>query len=97
MSREISEDGYRGADEIITAMASKGHDYSAHRDQIALELLEEGVWEGNWDVTTEFEDGLPGLRLIQEDEYDQHMDDDPDAPGHNEILAETRGGYLFLA
>lgn len=94
---EISKDGYAGADEIIEAMKGQGHDYSAHRDQIALELYEDGVWQGNWDSSTDFEDGLPSLRLIQEDEYDQHMDDDEDAPEHDDIIAEVRGGYLFLA
>jgi hypothetical protein len=45
----ITADGLAGADEVIKAMQRMGHDYSAHRDRIALELFENGVWDGNYD------------------------------------------------
>jgi hypothetical protein len=92
----ITADGLAGADEVIKAMQRMGHDYSAHRDRIALELFENGVWDGNYDSTIEFEDGLPALRLIQEDEYDQSMDED-EKPDWDDQIDLTRGGYLFLA
>ena len=63
------------ADQVIKALLEEGLDYSAKREDIAR-LFEEQLYNGNWDCTTDFEDGTPDLRLIQEDEYDQHMDDD---------------------
>ena len=80
------------ADEVIKALLAEGHDYTDKRDDIAR-LFNEQLYEGNWDSSTDFEDGTPDLRLIQEDEYDQHMDDD-DKP---ETITYAAGHYVMLA
>lgn len=82
----------READEVIAALLAEGHDYTAKRDDIAR-LFNEQLYEGNWDSSTDFDDGTPDLRLIQEDEYDQHMDDD-DKP---ETITYAAGHYVMLA
>lgn len=80
------------ADEVIKALLETGLDYSAKREEIAR-LFYDQLYNGNWDCTTDFDDGTPDLRLIQEDEYDQHMDDD-DKP---ETLTYAAGHYVMLA
>ena len=80
------------ADEVIAALQKHGLDYTAKRDHIA-QLFSEYLYNGNWDCTTDFEDGTLDLRLIQEDEYDQHMDND-DKP---ETLTYAAGHYVMLA
>ena len=39
---------------------------------------------------------LTGFRVIQEDEYDQHMDEDEDKPDHDDMLADVPNGYLWM-
>lgn len=80
------------ADDVIKALLEVGHDYTAKREQIAR-LFDEQLYDGNWDSSTDFGDGTPDLRLIQEDEYDQHMDDD-DKP---ETITYAAGHYVMLA
>jgi hypothetical protein len=80
------------ADEVIKALQEHGLDYTHKRDDIA-QLFEEYLYNGNWDCTTDFEDGTPDLRLIQEDEYDQHMDDDLKP----EPIVYAAGHYVMLA
>lgn len=54
----------------------------------------------NWDYQTDFdfkdneEDDLKNLRFIQEDEFDQHMDDDVKDDMVELCFAE--GHYVFL-
>ena len=93
--REVSGDALIAADEIIGEMQKRGQDYSAYREQIAEELYDSGVWNGNWDSTAYFGDMEP-LRLIQEDEYDQSMDED-EKPDWDDMIAQVQGGYLFFA
>ncbi len=71
------------ADEVITALLKSGLDYSSHRLGIAETLFDNGIFEGNSDVTLEVV-GMPSLRAIQEDEYDQHMEDDQDKPEYDD-------------
>jgi len=80
------------ADEVIKALLKEGLDYSAKREDIAR-LFDEQLYNGNWDCTTDFEDGTPDLRLIQEDEYDQHMDDEVKP----EPITYAAGHYVILA
>ena len=80
------------ADEVIKALLAEGYDYTAKRDDIAR-LFDDYLYNGNWDCSTDFDDGTPDLRLIQEDEYDQHMDDE-DKP---ETLTYAAGHYVMLA
>ena len=94
--KTMDEQCLDAADEIIELMGKEGHDYSPHRQQIADELYRDGVWNGNWDSITEFGDDLPDLRLIQEDEYDQSMDED-EKPDFDSQIAQVSGGYLFYA
>jgi hypothetical protein len=78
------------AEEVITALKGRGLDYSSHRDTIALQLFDDGLLRGNWDVTTELNDPeLKDLRAIQEDEYDQHMDYADDKPEYDEQVCYT--------
>lgn len=81
----MMKEALTAADEVIDALKKHGLDYSAYRDTIAQEAFDEGLLEGNWDVTVTFDDPkLKDLRFIQEDEYDQHMDDD--APEHDDMV-----------
>lgn len=64
------------ADQLIEALKTEGLDYSEYREELS-KLWDDGLWEGNWDVTTDLPAGVRNIRIIQEDEYDQHMDDGP--------------------
>lgn len=90
MSGPDAED-YRSADDVIRKLAEHGKDYSSKRDDIAR-LFNEQLYQGFWDSSTSFDDGTPDLRLIQEDEYDQHMDDD----GKPEYLCYAAGHYVIV-
>ena len=87
----IVEEARRAADEVIAESAEEGHDYSSKREDIAR-LFEDQLWKGNWDSSTTFEDGTKDLRLIQEDEYDQHMDDDT----RPETVTCAAGHYVII-
>lgn len=58
-------------DEIKKHDASK--DYSKYKKEIA-EHIDSYVFNGNGDTTFDFPD-MDDFRLIQEDEYDQHMEE----------------------
>ena len=58
-------------------------------------LYDDGIYKGNWDVCTEFDDGTPNLRFIEDNEYDQHRTDD--MPDWDDIIAEVMSCYVFLA
>jgi len=70
-------DTVRHADLIIAdLLAHSGIDYSPKRRKIEQNYDNE-LMRGYWDSSISFEDEkYPDIRLIQEDEYDQHMDDD---------------------
>lgn len=70
-------------------------DFTPHIDKIA-EDINDYVYNGNWDHTIDIEvDGVPCIRVIQEDEYDQHMDeDDEDTPSYDEV--DYVGGYYVM-
>ncbi|MCZ7862697.1 hypothetical protein O9X98_15080 [Agrobacterium salinitolerans] len=80
------------ADRAIAALKAEGHDYSAKQEDLAI--LFARLWHGNWDCTTDFGDGTPDLRFIQEDEYDQHLTDGPDI---EKQLCFTDGHYVFFS
>ena len=92
MMSDTINDCMAEADEVIKALLEEGHDYTAKREEIAR-LFNEQLYDGNWDCTTDFGDGTPDLRLIQEDEYDQHMDDDLKP----ESITFAAGHYVILA
>lgn len=70
-------------------------DFTPHINKIAEEI-NDYVFNGNWDHTIDVEvDGVPWIRVIQEDEYDQHMDeDDEDTPSYDDV--SYVGGYYVL-
>jgi hypothetical protein len=88
----MDQDCLNCADDVIARLLKCGHDYTAKRDEIAR-LFYEDLYNGIWDSSTDFSDGTPDLRLIQEDEYDQHMDDE-DKP---EAITYAAGHYVMLA
>tara|TARA_R110000851_G_C12650471_1_gene520123 strand:+ start:42 stop:338 length:297 start_codon:yes stop_codon:yes gene_type:complete len=61
-----------------------------------IELFEKELYNGDYDATTDFEDGTPNLRIIQEDEYDQSMDEDEVAELEDRQLGYS-GFYIFSA
>jgi len=72
-------------------------DYTKHREAIA-DLYEHGHWNGSYDVCTRLHDKkLPDLRFIQEDEYDQSMDEDEDRPEWDTMICSTDNGYVWYA
>jgi hypothetical protein len=86
------------ADRVIAALQSQGHgDYSRYRKEIAdLWEGDYGLWEGNDECSTDLNDPvLKDLRCIQEDHYDQHMDDD-DKPDWDDMICYA-GDYIFFA
>lgn len=91
-----------GADEIIKALADGGHgDYSAFRREIALNIYTNGHYSGNDTahfVPQEHDENstLDSFYVIQEDHYDQHMDDDPEKPEWDNMVAEVMNGYLWM-
>lgn len=90
-----SKDAYSHADDIINSLNKNvGRDYSSGREEIAR-LFDEVLWHGNWDASTDFDGSLDDLRFIQEDEYDQHMDEDEDKP--EDYLVYAGGHYVFEA
>lgn len=87
------------ADELIgDVKAATGIDYSGYRETIAAQLYHNGIFNGNWDSSTNLEDlQFKDLRLIQEDEYDQSMDEDEDKPSSDDMICQTEGGYVWFA
>lgn len=73
----MMQDSIDAAQELVDELLTKGFDYSKHLNTIAEQLFDRGIFNGNWDSSTDLGDPeLRDLRAIQEDEYDQHMDDD---------------------
>jgi len=97
---EPNDESLRNADEIIKTLAETGHgDYSALRKEIALDIYDNGHFNGNWDShfnPDEYDSDLTGFRVIQEDEYDQHMDEDEDKPSWESMVADVPNGYLWM-
>jgi len=76
MPEALSQQAFSEADEVIkSVLTHSGHDYTSKRVEIA-EHFDNVLWEGNWVATLDFTD-MPRLKFMQEDEYDQHMGDDP--------------------
>lgn len=73
----------------------KQFDFTPHSAKISEEIADY-VFNGNWDHTIDVDvEGVPCIRVIQEDEYDQHMDeDDEDAPSHDDV--DYVGGYYVM-
>lgn len=94
MAEEYMNESYDAADQIIESLSELGFDYRDGREEIAR-CFDEGIFNGNWDVTTDFED-LRDLRLIEGNEYEQSMDEDPDRPDEDDVLVDNPC-YVFFA
>ena len=94
----IRDEALDSADTFIEDVKEAvGLDYSMHREAIA-DLYEHGHWNGSNDVYLRTGDAsLPNLRFIQEDEYDQSMDEDEDRPEWDEMICSTDNGYVWYA
>lgn len=87
---EISQQALDAADTVINEIRQHHqHDYTPKRLEIA-DFFENDLWCGNWDSSLDF-DNMPRLRFIQEDEYDQHMDDD-----QPEYDLYSEGHYIII-
>jgi hypothetical protein len=74
MGYELLDQGIDAAEELITnILKHKHYDYTPHKLKIAKHYIDY-LWCGNWDTTLYF-DNMPSIRFMQEDEYDQHMDE----------------------
>lgn len=93
----MMKESLNAAAEVIDALRAKGLDYGAHHDTIALQLFDEGLFQGNWDSRTDLQDPtLPDLRAINEDEYDQHMDHSEDKPHLNDKLCYSVSACAYI-
>jgi len=71
------------ADEVIAALVKKlgKDDFTPYERNLIALAFDEGLLEGNNEANVDFEGSRKfSLRIIQEDHYDQHMDDDEDKP-----------------
>lgn len=94
---DASEEAVNNADHLIEVLKQHHNvDYTAVRLELAEQIWYNGHWEGNWDVTTDLPEGHRNLRAIQEDEYDQHMDEDDGAPLWDDMLA-SNPVYVWFA
>lgn len=95
-----SDQALECADEIIQLLKENAAgDFSAFREQIAIDIYDKGLWSGHWDSSfnpDEYLDNcdLVGFRVIQEDEYDQSMSDD-EKPDWDDMMGEVPHGYLW--
>ncbi len=92
----MMSEAIRAAVEVINGLKDKGFDYSMHKAAIA-EAFDEGLLEGNNEANVECP-GKKSLRIIQEDHYDQHMDEDEDKPEWDDILVYvvTVPAYVWM-
>jgi hypothetical protein len=92
----------RNADQLIAMLDERGYgDYTGFRTQIALDIYDNGHYSGH--DTAHFDpqehdetSTLQGFYVIQEDHYDQHMDEDPDRPEWTDMVCDVPNGYLWM-
>lgn len=83
------------ADRLIAAIkAENGTDYTPVRDEL-IAMFDDDLLNGNWDTTSDFGGALPDLRIIEENEYDQSMDED-EKPDWDSMIVNI-GYYVFPA
>lgn len=91
----IMQEAYFHADQIIQLAKNAGKDYSAAREVIA-QHFDDIVFNGNYDTYLDLEGfGLPTMRIMQEDEYDQSMPED-EKPDWDDINFDAGGYYIIL-
>lgn len=83
------------ADQVIEAIKSKnGTDYTPVRDELTA-MFDDDLLNGNWSTRSDFGvPGLPELRIIEENEYDQSMDED-EKPDWDSMVVDISGYYVF--
>ena len=88
------------ADEVIAALEKAGvTDITTQERQLIAEAFDDGLLRGNDEASVDFEGSRPfGLTIVQEDHYDQHMDDDVDKPSWDTMLVYvcTVPAYVWM-
>lgn len=92
----FEDDLTRLTNEMITELkALTGLDFEPGRADI-YEMIDSRM-SGNWDVSCEFENGLPSIRLVQQDEFDQHREGNEDLEDLDDDYDFTVGGdYVWV-
>ena len=98
MSDEHYAESLEAARELTKALLQKKNlDYlsNEHFEEIANAF--DSLLQGNWDVSANFTD-RPSLRIINEDEYDQHMDEVEDKPSWANMfmMIGLVAAYVFI-
>lgn len=89
----LMQECYNIADSLIEELKSaKNMDYSPYREELAEEF--DTLYRGFDDTHTSF-DTLPNVWIIQEDHYDQHMDEDENKPEWETMICMVNGFYVF--
>lgn len=91
IDEEAEELAQRFVEEI---KSSAGIDFTPHLAKIQEDIADY-VFNGNWDHTIDVEDdNFPNIRVIEENEYDQSMDDD-EKPSWDDVI-DLGGHYIWL-
>lgn len=91
---ELSGEALRAADDVLALLALKDDIVIKPEDREGIaRVFDDKLWNGNWDSSYELEN-FNILRLIQEDELDQHATDD--MPKHEEQIGFVAGHYVFI-
>lgn len=91
----ICQEAYQAADEVCILLEKQGVITTAEdREAIALELFEDGLLQGSWDMSMDVQGKY--VRVINEDEYDQHMDYSDDKPKWNKMAGSCSLGYVWI-
>ncbi len=87
----IMREATNAADEVLKALEKLGHvNFTAHERNLIAVAYNEGLLGGNDEAHVDFEGSRKfGLHIIQEDHYDQHMDNDKDKPLWDDMLTYT--------
>lgn len=95
----ICRDATNAADEVIAALEQQGiKGLTAYDRYLIGEAFDEGLLNGNDEATVDFEGRQPfSLNIIQEDHYDQHMDEE-DKPSWDDMLVYvgTVPAYVWM-
>lgn len=77
------------ADEVIEALKKLGYtDFTPWERNTIAEAFDSQLLEGHNDATVTFDTGRTlRLLIIQEDHYDQHMDEEEDKPTWDDMVA----------
>jgi hypothetical protein len=90
----VSTDATKMAENVVSFLASAGHNEYIKCSKELAEFFDEYLWQGNWDVTKEFAKPLKSLRFIQEDEFDQHWTSS--MPNFKEHVTLVNSYYVFF-